>query len=128
MLLKDHIKLLKFLKDSSDIQEFLNQYRGMDKLNISRSLKENYPLKPTSTVTPIIKESFKVYTDVNNLVLGQFIMLEQIITGKTHLPEYQVDLEILKLILRPKHHIFFDNEKEEDEKNNSCPLAVPFVL
>ena len=128
MLLKDHIKLLKFLKDSSDIQEFLNQYRGMDKLNISRSLKENYPLKPTSTVTPIIKESFKVYTDVNNLVLGQFIMLEQIITGKTHLPEYQVDLEILKLILRPKHHIFFDNEKEEDEKDNEYKILNTDVL
>lgn len=128
MLLKDHIKLLKFLKDNSDIQEFLNQYRGMDKLNISRSLKENYPLKPTSTVTPIIKESFKVYTDVNNLVLGQFIMLEQIITGKTQLPEYQIDLEILKLILRPKHHTLFDNEKQQDEKDNEYKILNTDVL
>lgn len=128
MLLKDHIELLKFLKDNSDVQEFLNKYRGMEKLNISRSLKENYPLKPTSKVTPAIQESFKTYTDVNNLVLGQFIMLEQIITGKTHLPEYQIDLEILKLILRPKHHELFDNENEEDEKNNEYKILNTDVL
>ena len=59
-----------------------------------------------------------IYKDVESLVLGQFIMLEQIITGKTQLPDHLVDLEILKLIIRPKSDKVFDNEDPEKEKEN----------
>ena len=60
-----------------------------------------------------IPSSKKVYTDVNSLVLGQFIMLEQIITGKTKLPDHLIDLEIAKLIIRPKEDAVFDNEEPD---------------
>jgi len=118
MLFKDHIELIKHLQTSADIQSFADRYRGLDKLNVIRSIKEDYPLKPKSIVTELIKQEFNYFVDVNELVLGQFIMLEQIITGKTKLPEYAIDLELLKLILRPKHHKQFDNESAEDEEQN----------
>lgn len=122
MLFKYHIELLKYLNTNTDLKVFLDRYKGMERLNISRSLRDNYPLKPPSVVTDVIKESFNVYADVNGLVLGQFIMIEQIITGKTKLPEYAIDFEILKLILRPKHHQVFDNENQQDEKDNEYKI------
>jgi len=118
MLFKDHIELIKHLQTSTDIQAFADRYRGLEKLDIIRCIKEDYPLKPKSMVTELIKQEFNYFVDVNELVLGQFIMLEQIITGKTKLPEYAIDLELLKLILRPKHHEQFDNENPKDEEKN----------
>ena len=59
-----------------------------------------------------------VSENIEDLVLGQFIMLEQIITGKTKLPNHLVDLEIAKLIIRPKSDMIFDNENHSKEYNN----------
>lgn len=128
MLFKDHIELLKFLQEDKDIQKFLDRYRGIEKLNISRSLKENYPLKPPSGVPESISNEFTVYSGIDNLVLGQFIMLEQIITGKTQVQEYEIDFEIIKLLLRPKHHKLFDNENEKDEKDNEYKILNTNVV
>jgi hypothetical protein len=122
MILKHHIELLKHLKESKDIVLFLDNFKGVDKVKISRSIKNDYPLKPKSEVLESLKKDFKIYTSINDLVLGQFIMLEQIITGKTRLEEWQIDVEILKLILRPKHHKNFDNENPEDEKENEYKI------
>ncbi len=122
MEFKHHIKLVRHLKDSTDILAFLDKFRGVERLKISRSIKEDYPLKPKNVISEDIKEQFNVYTSINDLVLGQFIMLEQIITGKTRLQEYPIDLEMLKLILRPKHHTTFDNENKEDERKNEYKI------
>lgn len=118
MLFKHHIDLLKHLKGGNSLEDFLEQHRGLERLNIMRSIKEQYPLKPSSEIKDSIKDNFNYNVTVQDLVLGQFIMVEQIITGKTKLPDYEVDLEILKLILRPKHHDIFDNDSEEDELRN----------
>ncbi len=122
MEFKHHIKLLRHLKGSTDILAFLGEFKGVERLKISRSIKQDYPLKPKNIVSEEVKKEFNVYTSINDLVLGQFIMLEQIITGKTRLQEYEIDLEILKLILRPKHHSSFDNENKEDEKENEYKI------
>ena len=45
-------------------------------------------------------------------------MLEQIITGKTKLPDHLIDLEIAKLIIRPKEDAVFDNEEPSKESDN----------
>lgn len=118
MLFKHHIALLKHLKEGNSLEDFLEQYKGLERLNIIKSIKEQYPLKPDSEIKDSIKDNFNYNTTVQELVLGQFIMVEQIITGKTKLPDYEVDLEILKLILRPKHHDIFDNDSEECELSN----------
>ena len=119
---KNHIELIKHLKKSDDIIAFLDNFRGVEKLKVSRSIKEDYPLKPKNTISQEMKDGFSICTSINDLVLGQFIMIEQIITGKTSLQEYQIDLEIFKLILRPKHHTAFDNENPQEEKDNEYKI------
>lgn len=128
MEFKHHIGLVRHLKGSSDILPFLDKFKGLERLKISRSIKQDYPLKPKNIVSDYLNERFNVYTSINELVLGQFIMLEQIITGKTRLEEYKIDLEILKLILRPKHHNTFDNENQEEEKENEHKILSTDTL
>lgn len=118
MILRHHIELVRHLSNSTDISAFLENYKGLEKLKITQSIKKDYPIKSGSIVPNYINNTFKVHISIDSLVFGQFIMLEQIITGKTKLPEYKIDLEILKLILRPTHHEVFDNENTKDEENN----------
>ena len=66
-----------------------------------------------------IHHKFTVYTEPMSLVLGQFIMLEQIITGKTKFEtESENDLALAELLLRPKHQQVFDNEDVKVESKN----------
>jgi len=115
MILKDHIDLIKHIKKSRDIDSFLDNYKGVERLKIAREIEQSYPIDAKSEISDELYDSFKVYNGIQDLVLGQFIMIEQIITGKTKIPEHSADLEILKLILRPKHHKNFDNDNKEDE-------------
>ena len=89
--------------------------KPIDYIDFSRSFDKTYPIKENIKKPNTDK---KIYTDVESLVLGQFIMLEQIITGKTKLPDHLVDLEIAKLVIRPSHHEIFDNNDFEVEKSN----------
>ena len=118
MIFKEHIKLLTHLKEDGDIPTFLDSYRGLERLRISKSIKEEYPLDIPEVVAKSLINNFSINKDVQSLVLGQFIMIEQIMTGKTKTPEHLVDLEILKLIIRPKHHKVFDNNSQEEEFKN----------
>lgn len=118
MLLKDHIKLLTHVKADGDISDLLEKYKGLERIKMARAINDSYPLDIKDDDYKKLETEFNVYPSINDLVLGQFIMVEQIITGKTKLPEHLVDLEILKLILRPKHHNVFDNEDLQEEKKN----------
>ena len=116
---KTHIKLFKEFNSEKDIESYLNSLDVLDRLQTSRDIKETYPIDEKAAVTKYIFENFNVTLGVEQAVLGQFIMLEQIITGKTNFEsQNQRDLEFAKLILRPKHHKEFDNENENDEKEN----------
>ena len=116
---KTHIKLFKEFNSEKDIESYLNSLDVLDRLQTSRDIKETYPIDEKAPVTEYIFDNFNVTLGVEQAVLGQFIMLEQIITGKTNFEsQNQRDLEFAKLILRPKHHKEFDNENENDEKEN----------
>mgnify|MGYP003635129038 FL=1 len=116
---KTHIKLFKEFNSEKDIESYLNSLDVLDRLQTSRDIKETYPIDEKAAVTEYIFDNFNVTLGVEQAVLGQFIMLEQIITGKTNFEsQNQRDLEFAKLILRPKHHKEFDNENENDEKEN----------
>ena len=116
---KTHIKLFKEFNSEKDIESYLNSLDVLDRLQTSRDIKETYPIDEKAAVTEYIFDNFNVTLGVEQAVLGQFIMLEQIITGKTNFEsQNQRDLEFAKLILRPKHHKEFDNENEDDEKEN----------
>jgi len=113
--LRQHIDMMQSISVHGSAKHFLESMKPIDYLDFSRGLNECYPIKEKIR-KPNTKK--KVYTSVNSIVLGQFIMLEQIITGKTKLPDHLVDLEIAKLVIRPEEHDSFDNEDIEAEKKN----------
>ena len=131
---RQHIKLMNFLGSGRTTEDFIAILNDIEKINFIAFFEEVYPVQDNMLGDNEIPSSKKVYTDVNSLVLGQFIMLEQIITGKTKLPDHLIDLEIAKLIIRPKEDAVFDNEepiKESDNQEdilNSDVRRVYYVL
>lgn len=116
---KQHIELFKSLSSESDTNTYLEGLNPLEQLKMNRDIEDTYPIKESREVTEYIKSNFNVTTSVEEAVLGQFIMLEQIITGKTTFKTaYDRDLTFAKLILRPKHHKEFDNENPKDEEDN----------
>ena len=131
---RQHIKLMNFLGSGRTTEDFIASLNDIEKINFIAFFDEVYPVQDNMLGDDKIPSSKKIYTDVNSLVLGQFIMLEQIITGKTKLPNHLIDLEIAKLIIRPKEDAVFDNEepiKESDNQEdilNSDVRRVYYVL
>jgi len=115
---RQHIKLMNFLGSGRTTEDFIASLNDIEKINFIAFFEEVYPVQDNMLGDNEIPSSKKVYTDVNSLVLGQFIMLEQIITGKTKLPDHLIDLEIAKLIIRPKEDEVFDNEEQIKESDN----------
>ena len=115
---RQHIKLMNFLGSGRTTEDFVASLNDIEKINFIAFFEEVYPVQENMLDDEKIKEEKKVYSDVNDLVLGQFIMLEQIITGKTKLPDHLIDLEIAKLIIRPKEDAVFDNEDTSKEYDN----------
>lgn len=115
---RQHIKLMNFLGSGRTTEDFVASLNDIEKINFIAFFEEVYPVQDNMLGDNEIPSSKKVYTDVNSLVLGQFIMLEQIITGKTKLPDHLIDLEIAKLIIRPKEDSVFDNEEPKKESDN----------
>lgn len=131
---RQHIKLMNFIGSGKTTEDFIASLNDIEKINFIAFFDEVYPVQDNMLGDDKIPSSKKIYTDVNSLVLGQFIMLEQIITGKTKLPDHLIDLEIAKLIIRPKEDAVFDNEepiKESDNQEdilNSDVRRVYYVL
>lgn len=115
---RQHIKLMNFLGSGRTTEDFITSLNDIEKINFIAFFEEVYPVQDNMLDDKKIKDEKKVYSDVNDLVLGQFIMLEQIITGKTKLPDHLIDLEIAKLIIRPKEDLVFDNEQPSKESDN----------
>lgn len=114
---KQHIDMMGAVGGGKDPVEYANSAMNLiDRIDYLRSFTETYPVNDHMKTPTFDKQ---IFTRVDELVLGQFIMLEQIITGKTKLPDHLVDYEIAKLIIRPKHHQEFDNSNPEVEKKNS---------
>ena len=106
-------------------EEFLSDMKPLEALEFSRDSENTYPIKENIKHPKINK---KIYTSIESLVLGQFLMLEQIITGKTKLADHLIDLEIAKLIIRPIEHNVFDNENSIVEKQNEQEILDCDVL
>lgn len=113
--LRQHIDLMQHILSDGDIKDYIDKMRPLDGLSFVRASEKTYPIE-SNLLRP--KDLRGVRLNINSLVLGQFIMIEQIITGKTKLPDHLVDLELLKLISRPSHHKEFDNENPVEEKKN----------
>jgi len=113
--LRQHIQVMEHIQSGKSPETLIEEMKPLEALDFSRSSEKTYPIKE-NTKQPKTKK--RIYTNVHGLVLGQFIMLEQIITGKTKLPDHLVDLEIAKLVIRPANNEVFDNEDVIQEKRN----------
>tara|TARA_R110000796_G_scaffold16612_8_gene51802 strand:- start:1030 stop:1755 length:726 start_codon:yes stop_codon:yes gene_type:complete len=116
---KQHLSISKSASSVDDINTYLESLKPIERIDFLDAFEETYPIKQTEFVTSYIKDNFNFHDNVNDLVLGQFIMIEQIITGKIKFDnDSDMDLEIAKLLLRPLDHEIFDNEDIEVEKKN----------
>lgn len=124
---RQHLEISKYSNKENGILEYISTLSPEDRVRTTRDITDTYPLNVKGDVSETTKNKFNIYTDIMDLVLGQFIMLEQIITGKTkYATDAENDLAIAQLILRPKHHNDFDNENAEDEAvNNEAILNTP---
>jgi len=113
--LRQHIEVMEYIQSGKSPEMLIEDMKPLEALEFSRSSEDTYPIKD-NVKQP--KTNKRIYTNVQGLVLGQFIMLEQIITGKTKLADHLVDLEIAKLIIRPANSEVFDNEDVTKEKRN----------
>ena len=118
--LRKHIEITKHIKKDESILNYIENLEASDKIKFTRDIVETYPLKTLQLNNLKLNEKFKYTTDVTEMVLGQFIMTEQIITGKTNYDtEAENDLALAQLILRPPHHTEFDNEDVKEEAENT---------
>lgn len=116
---KRHMELSKKVSIDSDGKVLLEEDNLLKRLELIKDIEEVYPIKDSKKITPYLREHFLVHKDVRELVLGQFIMLEQILTGKQKFAtDEAMELAILQLLLRPKHHKEFDNTNPAEEKAN----------
>jgi|TARA_R110000764_G_C10872933_1_gene368032 hypothetical protein len=113
--LQSHINSVSFLRKQNSVSDYLNKLNINERLEYIRSVENTYPIESNLKQ---IKKLNNIFTRIDELVLGQFIMIEQIITGKTITEDYLVDFEILKLLIRPLEHKEFDNSDLLLEKQN----------
>ena len=124
---RQHLEISKYSKEENGILDYISTLSPEDRISTTRSVVNTYPVEMKGNISDETKSKFNIHTDIMELVLGQFIMLEQIITGKTKYDsEAENDLAIAELIIRPKHHTKFDNENAEDEEiNKQAILDTP---
>ena len=122
---KKHIEMMEHIQKGGSPYDFIQEMKPLEILDYLRDSENTYPIKENIKKPNTDK---KLYTDIHSLALGQFIMLEQIITGKTKLADHLVDLEIAKLIIRPSHHDVFDNQDPNEEVKNQKDILKMDVL
>jgi len=123
--LRKHIELMQYIQSGDTVSNFMGSMKPLDALDFSRASNKTYPIQQNIKRPSVDK---KIYTTVESLVLGQFIMLEQIITRKTKLADHLIDFEMAKLLIRPSNHILFDNEDVKEEKANEQDILDMDVL
>jgi len=115
---RQHIALMNHLGKGKSTEDFIFGLNDIEKIRFIAFFEEVYPVQENIIKSDDLAKEKNISENVDDLVLGQFIMLEQIITGKTKLPDHLVDLEIAKLIVRPKDDLVFDNENPSKESDN----------
>lgn len=125
--LKEHIDLFESVKDTADLAKSLSVLKATEKLDIFRNFEKTYPLKGNLDVSDYVNNNFNFYDNVFELTLGQFIMIEQILTGKFKFKkESDMDLEIGSYLFRPKGEAKFDNtDKALELQNKKNILKLP---
>jgi hypothetical protein len=116
MTLGEHIELSKYYSSERELIRYFERIGPAKSVLLKRNIEESYPIQYRKIDYENLP--FNANIRVFDLVLGQFIMIEQIFTGKNPMPQNIADFTILSLILRPKNHTEFDNTNEEEESLN----------
>jgi hypothetical protein len=123
--LREHIELTKFIKGGHSLDTYLNTLGAVEAITLKRKMQEVYPIKKIEVDYQQV--DFNAHRRVFDLVLGQFIMVEQIFTGKDEVPKHLFDFSVLRIILRPTEDKEFDNTniiKERENDNKILDLDV----
>lgn len=124
MTFGEHIELSRLQTSNAQLIEYFKNLGPVEGVLFNRKIEETYPIKYTKVDYDSL--DFKVSTRVFDLVLGQFVMIEQVFTGRNPVPQYMSDFSILSLIVRPKHHTEFDNTNEKEEiENRKAIMELP---
>lgn len=129
--LRQHIEIMSHANSEAGLERYFRSLDPVRMLDIKAEIESVYPLSKKRV--DYSKLNFKVYRKVFDLVLGQFIMIEQIFTGKDEVPKHLFDFSILRLILRPIDDAEFDNtdtakEKKNDESILDLDIQVAFSI
>lgn len=113
--LQKHISIQKVLEIDGSMELF---YKDLDPIGMElffNDIKDSYPVNEN-----VKKPTFdkRIYYGVEEMVFGQFIMVEQILTGKAGVNNHTADLELAKLLIRPAEDVVFDNEDGHKEIAN----------
>lgn len=129
--LRQHIEIMSHANSEAGLERYFRSLDPVKMLDIKAEIESVYPLSKKRV--DYSKLNFNVYRRVFDLVLGQFIMIEQIFTGKDEVPKHLFDFSILRLILRPIDDAEFDNtdtvkEKKNDESILDLDIQVAFSI
>lgn len=113
--LKKHIELQRIVGLGGNIEAMFEALSDAEAHLFANDLEDSYPVNEN-----MLKPTFnkKIYYGVEEMVFGQFIMVEQILTGKMGLNNHTADLELAKLLIRPIGDNVFDNEDGHKEVEN----------
>jgi hypothetical protein len=112
---RKHIELQRIVGLGGNIEAMFAELSDAEAHLFANDLEDSYPVNEN-----MLKPTFdkKIYYGVEEMVFGQFIMVEQILTGKMGLNNHTADLELAKLLIRPIGDNVFDNEDGHKEVEN----------
>ena len=97
---RQHIEISKINSKKGSVKDYLDTIPLVERVVLIRDIESVYPLKDMDNRKLNDSKDFNISSSIMDLVLGQFVMLEQIITGKTNFTtEADNDLEIAKLLM-----------------------------
>lgn len=113
--LRQHIRMQQLVSSGAGLESLFIGMTDTEAHLLAIDIEDSYPLDKN-----LLKPTFKkrIHYGVEDMVFGQFIMVEQILTGKAGLNEHSSDLEIAKLVIRPVEDAIFDNEDGHKEIAN----------
>tara|TARA_R110002153_G_scaffold56369_5_gene155846 strand:- start:393 stop:1091 length:699 start_codon:yes stop_codon:yes gene_type:complete len=114
-----HIELQRIIEAGGSIAPLFSNLDDVEAHLLADDMEDTYPVTKN-----MLKPTFnkKIYYGVEEMVFGQFIMVEQILTGKMGLNNHVTDLELAKLLIRPIDNLVFDNEDGHKELANENDL------
>jgi len=101
---REHIEISKYIEKNNTISEYIDKQPPEKRIDLVRRIAETYPLKKDIDSDLKTLQGRSISDNVYRLVLGQFIMIEQIITGKSTY-EYEAinDLYLTTVMMKKKH-------------------------